>query len=306
VAQGFFIPAYQSILPEIVEKDYLRSANILSRLSHQVFDLFGPALGGLCIALVGPAGAFALDGVTFIVSIVTLFLMPIASTIKRAEKVEEEEKKPVLFRSHIELFFRDFRAGVSYIATIKWLWISIIVSAFVNVGLEAPIEVALPKLVHDVWGGQVWLLGAILTAYAVGSIIAMIILGQLRDIPHRGCIGYLAFLFACLAIICFGLPLPKQIAPLVAIIANGCIGFGTSIFAVIWATLLQERVSSDKLGRVTSLDWIGSFGLMPLGFLAAGLITDTIGASWTFVMGGLLGVIFILAAFFVRDIRLLQ
>jgi hypothetical protein len=40
-----------------------------------------------------------------------------------------------------------------------------------------------------------------------------------------------------------------------------CIGFGVAV----WETMLQELVPSRLLGRVISLDFFGSFGLMPIG-----------------------------------------
>ena len=40
-----------------------------------------------------------------------------------------------------------------------------------------------------------------------------------------------------------------------------CIGFGVAV----WETMLQELVPEPLLARVISLDFFGSFGLMPIG-----------------------------------------
>jgi MFS family permease len=68
VVDGFFMPAYQSIAPEMVAVDALPSANSLTGLSHQLSLLVGPLIGALFVATAGVSGAFAFDGLTFLAS----------------------------------------------------------------------------------------------------------------------------------------------------------------------------------------------------------------------------------------------
>ncbi len=60
-----------------------------------------------------------------------------------------------------------------------------------------------------------------------------------------------------------------------------------------WAQSLQELVSTDLLGRVSSIDALGSSGLTPVGYALAGIIADWIGASNVFIIGGLLSMLII-------------
>ena len=46
-----------------------------------------------------------------------------------------------------------------------------------------------------------------------------------------------------------------------ALVRGLCLGFGVAL----WETMLQELVPAQLLGRVVSLDFFGSFGLMPIG-----------------------------------------
>jgi hypothetical protein len=69
----------------------------------------------------------------------------------------------------------------------------------------------------------------------------------------------------------------------------------------IWATLLYELVPNEKLGRVASVDLLGSLGLLPLSYVLAGLLSDHFGPT-----SGLLMVILNIAPLFLRDIRKLQ
>src|SRR5437762_4340404 len=72
IVRGFFSPAYQSLIPQLVEKGDLPSANSLTELSYQLYCSVGPMLGASCVAFAGPAVAFAFDGLTFIVSALCL------------------------------------------------------------------------------------------------------------------------------------------------------------------------------------------------------------------------------------------
>lgn len=294
LASSFFIPAYQSIPPQLVDADSLPSANALNGLSRQMSQLFGPALGAACVALTGISAAFAIDALSFGVSAVCLA----AVRIPPLPKAAPDDARPRGLRGLVA----DIREGLSYVLRSPWLWVTIAIASLGNVGW-APMQVALPKLIKDVYGQDVWLLGAMGTAIAAGSIVTMLLIGQSRRLRHRGILAYGGLLFSSVSVIVLGLPLPHQLAPTIAITAGVFFGVGLAIFELIWVTSLQELVPPDKLGRVSSVDWVGSLALMPVGLAIVGVLTDRIGASWVFVAGGLLTLILELIAFAVPGIR---
>ena len=57
-------------------------------------------------------------------------------------------------------------------------------------------------------------------------------------------------------------------------------------FQTIWVTLLHELTPSETLGRVASIDLLGSFCLQPLGFLFAGVVADALGPAYVFLGAG--------------------
>jgi MFS family permease len=73
IVSSFFDPAYQAIMPQLVETEALSSANSLNMLSRNLGFLLGPMLGAGCITLFGQASAFTFDGLTFFIS--ALFLL---------------------------------------------------------------------------------------------------------------------------------------------------------------------------------------------------------------------------------------
>jgi hypothetical protein len=88
---------------------------------------------------------------------------------------------------------------------------------------------------------------------------------------------------------------------LIAFVAFGANAIGM----VIWNTLMHTLVPGELLGRVSSLDWFVSIGLIPVSFALTGPIAELAGAQATLVGAGLLGTVGMLGLFFavpaVRD-----
>ena len=299
LAGAFFFPAYQSIPPQLVAADYLPSANALTGMSRQMASLFGPALGATLVALSDPSAAFAIDALSFGVSAACLLGVHVPPLPKVVH--DETEAKPRGARG----MAHDVREGLGYVLRSPWLWVTITIASLGNVGL-APMQVALPKLIKDVYGQGVWLLGATGTAVAIGSVVTMMIVGQAKKLRHRGILAYGGLLVSSVAVMIFGLPLPHAYAPAIAIGASVFFGAGLAIFEVIWVTTLQELVPPEKLGRVSSVDWVGSLALLPVGLALVGVLTDQLGASWVFLAGGALNTLLELIALAVPGIRKLD
>ncbi|GER92279.1 hypothetical protein KDW_64410 [Dictyobacter vulcani] len=62
----------------------------------------------------------------------------------------------------------------------------------------------------------------------------------------------------------------------------------------------------DKLGRVISLDTLGSFAMAPVGEILGGIMTDRLGAGPIFIIFGLFNLLTVLLPLFVREVRTLE
>ncbi len=281
--RGFFSPAYQSIIPQLVEKGDLSSANSLTELSYQLYCSLGPMLGASCVAFAGPAAAFAFDGLTFIVSAMCLAALRLPAALSFLVTASAH-----LPRRGIRAAAREMHEGLRYVGGSTFLWLTIALSALCAVGGAGSLVVALPKLIHDVYGQGVWLLGAVHAAGGIGSLVAILLAGHLNRLGRRGITMYLMMIGISMAFILFGLPLPHGLEPLIACLAMVFVNFGLAVYQILWLTVMQEIVPDDRLGRVSSIDQLGGYGLWPVGFVLAGVIADHISPSWVFIGAGIL------------------
>lgn len=305
IIRSFFNPSYRAITPELVAKEQFSSANALTELSIELGNLLGPMLGAGLIVLGGGSTsmAFAFDGLTFVISVcslVTIRSRPVSSQ----EKPGEVEKQPVLRRG-LERMGRDVREGSQTILGSSWLLWSMIVAAFGLMAYRGAMSVSLPKLVFAVYGNGPWLLAAITTTAGIGAIAGALFVGQ-TNLRRRGIVALLGYVLSGLALMAFGLPLSHVIVPFVVLPASFVVGFGINIMQIIWVTLLYELVPSEKLGRVSSVDLLGSLGLLPVGYVLAGWLGDRLGPAVVFLSGGMVMVVLNSIPLFLRDIRELR
>jgi DHA3 family tetracycline resistance protein-like MFS transporter len=299
LSQAFFLPAYQSIAPQLVEVEALPSANALNGLTREIGILVGPALGAVLVANFSTASAFGFDALTFLVS--ALCLLAVRVPIKPLLAQEGLDTEPAQHPGARGVF-ADIREGIGYIATSSWLWVTIAIASLGN-ALRAPYSVTLPLHVRDFYHSGVGLYGAIISASAVGAILATLIVGQVRRIHHRGVVAYSALVVSSLAMMAFALPVPHDLVPVVTLTAFALDGAGIGGFEIIWVTVLQEMVPSEKLGRVSSVDFVGSFLFQPLGLAAIGFLSDAVATPWIFFACGLLSLLLNASGFLVRGIR---
>ena len=75
---------------------------------------------------------------------------------------------------------------------------------------------------------------------------------------------------------------------------------------IVWSTAKQKHVPANLLGRVSSLDWLISIGLLPLCFALTGPVSAAIGVRETLIGAGVLGAVVTLAALFVPGMRAIE
>jgi MFS transporter, DHA3 family, tetracycline resistance protein len=275
IVGAFFGPAYRAIVPEIVPRELLPSANGLTTLSLQLADIAGPALGALVVSKSGSPTAFTIDSLSFVISVLCLAPLVRLALSGHAPK----QRKSVL---------HDFREGVDVVRKSSWLWITIVIASLGNITLSAPFAIALPFLVKGHLHGGVGSLGLIYSTISAGSIVGTILgtvwLERTSGLQARGLFAYGLWIAGGLLIVVFGLPVTiYAVAP-----AAFLIGAAFIVPNIIFMTTLQELIPGKLLGRVMSIVTVGSVALVPVGSGLVGWATDHVGAPTIFILSGVL------------------
>ena len=125
----------------------------------------------------------------------------------------------------------------------------------------------MPKMVDEHWGRGVGAYALLTTLLGVGTVAGTLLFGHLQPRRRRGVVCYAAFVVNSLLLAAFALSPWYELAGALAIARGVCIGFAIGI----WETMLMELVPGHLLSRVVSLDYFGSFGLMPVGLALSAL-----------------------------------
>ncbi|MBK9925143.1 MAG: MFS transporter [Anaerolineales bacterium] len=268
MVDAFFTPAYFAVVPQVVPEEDLSSANALTSISSNLGRVVGPSLGAWIVAWVGNSAAFFINGASFLISaglLIPLFFAKILA--------------PTPSENHI---LEDIRAGVRVVLSKPWLWITIAIYSLINVTLIGPYVVAMPFLVSDFMKEDVTRLGFLLSIFPIGYVIGGTWLGRYSKLPCRGILMNATLALAAIMLSLYGLHLPLWTL-VVAALVNG-IALQAGMLA--WTHLLQEKIPNEQLGRVSSIDQMGSLSLMPIGMYLAGVLTEKIGPSPVFLFGG--------------------
>jgi hypothetical protein len=274
-AQAFFDPASDAILPQLVPESRLGEANALEQVLRPLaLRLLGPALGGVLVGVLGPGAAFLADGATFVVSAVALWsLSPRASASPLRTDV-------TLVRASAQA-----REGWSYVRDHVWLWGTFASAGIAYLLFMGPAEVLLPFMVKHVLHGSGVQLGLVLGAGGLGSVASGVAMMR-SGLPTRSMTFiYAVWTLGTLAVAGYGLATAVWELMLASVAFNLLESAGT----IVWATMKQRHVPGEMLGRVSSLDWLISIGLLPVSFALTAPLSAAFGVRATLIGAGVAG-----------------
>lgn len=265
LADGFFYPAFGGIVPLVVEDRQVASANALLGVSRNLSFVVGPALAGVVYGAAGSTTVFALNGASFVVSAALLVLA-------RPRGFEREPHEGT-WQSIVE--------GGRYVAGVPWLWITISLAGVGIMFAWAPFQTLLPRFVQTHYHAGVGAYGTVFSMQAVGMVIGAVLFGQFTPTRHRVVITYAGYAVNDVCVILMAL-LPWYGLGLALVGLRGLLlGFSNAL----WETVLIQLVPESKLSRVTSLDFLGTLGLTPVGYALVAVASPYLGPSTILVIG---------------------
>jgi MFS family permease len=255
---AFDAPARQAYTVELVGRKDLMNAIALNSTIFNTARILGPALAGVLYAMVGPAGCFLINGVSFLAVIYGLNLI-------RGEYQPRKGLKKTAWE--------EMKVGLGYVRHHPVIMSLVgMVAVFSIFGM--PYAVLMPIFARDILHLQARGFGLLMTAVGIGAIIGAISLATFSQMKRRGVYVLVSGLVFTVAVTVFSLSdnLTLSIACL------PFIGFTMVSQVATINTIIQGIAPDDIRGRVMSVFTFVFMGMMPVGSFIAGSIAGKFGA----------------------------
>jgi MFS family permease len=285
IAGSLFGPAENALLPELVPTDDLSRANSLRTIVSPVaWTVVGPALGGGLTASLGPAAAFWADSATYVVSVLTLVLM-------RPRSGSQEKQ--------VASFLADARQGFAYVATRPWLWGPMVTASVAQLLYAGPNQSLVPYLVKYELHASAGALGLILAIGGLGTLAAGLLAGRLPRPQHIVSAMVLGWALGIGSLALVGLSRTVWQAAAAVFLWNLLIWSGE----ILWLTLLGLTVPNRIRGRVSSIDFLGSYWMMPISMALTGPLAALVGPRMVLIGAGVGGGLAVMLTLFVPGVH---
>lgn len=290
VGQGACRPAYQALVPLIVSIENLQSANAAMSVSVRVTNLVGPAA----------ATALALMAGLSVALCAILALWMISAIVPSWPNENSRQSSKAVSGLSLATFFSDLAEGVDEARRHPWFLAGLgALTAVIAAGYSVT-GVLVPIISRDLYGGAILLTGSA-TGYTLGALFGAIIVSRWRP-TNAGWWALGGLGLNCLV----PLSLLIQAHVAVPILAFVLAGLGIELFNVPWFTATQREIAPDKLARVSSLDFLLSYGLAPAGLALIAPAANVFGYNAVLAISGAICLLAPLAACVVPSCRTLR
>jgi predicted MFS family arabinose efflux permease len=274
LAQAFGGPAYQALIPTLVDRDDMPNAIALNSIQFNTAVTIGPALAGQALAKLGEKWCFGLNAISFLAPILSLSMIS-------ARFVPEITR---------ESMFSSLKQGIKFVRKQNSME-ALIVLAFCMTALSMPMRTYIPVFVKDIFHRGPETYGNLLSLMGLGSICGSLIIAERGNMNHKGrfALSVLICLGAGISVFSFSRSLPLSYAMLVLVGASMM-----AVFATV-TSLVQLIVTNEMRGRVMSVYNCAFRGGMPMGNLLSGWLVPMFTAP---VVLGVNGVVLILVALY--------
>lgn len=277
-------PAMASMVPQLVRRDQLQSANALLSLSRGGLTIIGPTIGALLVVTVGAGWALAVDALTWFVAAALMMPMKIPPRVRTAEKTST---------------LHELREGWTLFRTTTWLWVVVLAFSALNMIHTGAWFTLGPAVAKRTIGEQGW--GLVLSAESIGLVLMTVVL--LRVKMRRPLLyGMLGCSLMSIPMIVLGVD-PHL---LVLIACTFVAGAGIEVFGIAWNLAMQENIEDDMLSRAYSYDALGSFVAMPVGQLVYGPLGEAFGYREVLLWSGVVYAAIALLTLTSRSVRTLE
>jgi MFS family permease len=268
LAQSFGGPAYQALVPTLVDKKDLGNAVALNSIQFNLARVIGPVLAGIAFYKLGAAACFGLNGLSFLAVIAALLALKRGALDKGVG-----EPEPML---------ESLKAGLRAVRDDKALR-GLIGLSFVGSFCAMPLVTFLPVFAQKVFHRDAKGYSALLAAFGIGAVLGAIAVAGVGHVRRKG------ILAVAMQMTFGGLMLAFALSRAI-VLSYAILFFAGAALMVVFAmfmTLVQSNVEDRLRGRVVSVYSLAFRGAMPLGNLVAGFLAALLTAPRVLMLDGL-------------------
>lgn len=259
------MPARQALVPSLVPREHLAGALSLNITAWQLATVLGPSIGGVLIASAGVAAVYWIDVISFLVIIISLFLM-------RPYPIQGE-RRPVSISAALE--------GLRFVRSNK-LILSTMLLDFLATFFSAATTM-LPLFAEEVLKVGPRGMGLLFSAPSVGAVIASIYCSVYGVGKRQGPLLLWSVAIYGLSTLVFGLASSFWLALLMLAVT----GAADTVSMVIRGTVRNLETPDELRGRMVSVNMLFFAGGPQLGEIEAGIAARLLGGPLSVAAGGL-------------------
>ena len=267
LAQSFGGPAYQALVPTLVDREDLPNAVALNSIQFNLARVIGPVLAGVAFYRLGAAACFGLNALSFLAPIAALLLL-------RRGGGASPTTEPVL---------ESLKAGLRAVRHDKSLS-GLVGLAFVGSFCSFPLVLFLPVFARDVFHRDAKGYSLLLAVFGIGAITGAVTVAGLGHVRRKGLLAISMQMIFGASMAGFALSRTPWLSYALLALAGGAL---MVVFA-LFMTLVQSNVDDRMRGRVVSVYSLAFRGAIPLGNLAAGSLASVFSAPAVLVVNGIL------------------
>ncbi len=278
IVNAFDVPARQPLIHEMVtDKDDLPNALALNSSMVNIARLVGPAISGIILVKYGAGACFLINAASFIAVIVSLLLMKLPAYIPPSvtKKVKSELVE-----------------GLVYLKNTPSISIMMIMLGLISL-LVLPYNTLLPVFAKVIFKGDAATFGYINSFIGLGAVAGSVFLASLKPGTDLKIILLINSIIFGICLMFFSHISYFPVAMLFAAIS----GFGMMSQTTIFITIIQVESDKAMRGRVMSYVAMAYFGMLPIGSLLIGAVSQQIGAPNAILCQGIISLV-IVAAFY--------
>lgn len=270
IVDSFDIPARQSFVAQMVERDDLVNAIALNTSIFNGARIIGPSVAGVMVGAVGEGWCFFANGLSYVAVLIGLLRMHVPP-------------KTIVARGHP---WSDIVDGFRYAGQSRPVLSLLLVSSLLSL-VTLPHTVLMPIFAKQILGGGPRELGALMSSPGVGALAGALTLASRQSVSGltrwvaAGAAGF------GVSLMLFSMSRTFWLSMLLLVPA----GFGLIIAIAASKILIQSTVPDAISGRVMGVYSMLFMGIAPLGALAGGALGDAIGAPPTVAVVGALSLI---------------